>query len=148
MRAALLRYNERDAVEGMSGTATPVKEPETDPRLYMAAERTFLAWIRTGIGLMAFGFVVARFGVFLKQMMFLNESQAFTNGSGASLGMGIGFIAAGVLVHAVAAVRHRRYVQALNEGRFQQAFGSGFALSLAVALGAAGIAMAVFLLGI
>src|SRR5438477_4147731 len=35
-----------------------------DPRVYLAAERTFLAWIRTGLALMGFGFVVARFGVF------------------------------------------------------------------------------------
>jgi putative membrane protein len=132
----------------MSETTNPAKEPETDPRLYMAAERTFLAWIRTGIGLMAFGFVVARFGVFLRQMLLLDENQAFTNGSGVSLWMGIGFIAAGVVVHAVAAVRHCSYVRALREGRFQQAFGSAFALSLAAALGVAGVAMAVFLLGI
>jgi putative membrane protein len=36
-----------------------------DPRIYFAAERTLLAWIRTGIAVMAFGFVVARFGLFL-----------------------------------------------------------------------------------
>jgi len=33
-------------------------------RDYLAEERTFLAWIRTGISLMGFGFVVARFGIF------------------------------------------------------------------------------------
>ena len=36
---------------------------DRDPRIYMAAERTFLAWIRTGLALMAFGFVVARVAV-------------------------------------------------------------------------------------
>jgi hypothetical protein len=40
----------------------------TDPRIYMAAERTFLAWIRTGIAFMGFGFVVARFGLFLREI--------------------------------------------------------------------------------
>ncbi len=39
-----------------------------DPRIYMAAERTFLAWIRTGIAFMGFGFVVARFGLFLREI--------------------------------------------------------------------------------
>ena len=34
---------------------------------YLAAERTLLAWIRTGLALMGFGFVVARFGLFLQQ---------------------------------------------------------------------------------
>jgi putative membrane protein len=42
------------------------KDSSTDPRFYMAAERTFLAWIRTGIAFMGFGFVVARFGLFLR----------------------------------------------------------------------------------
>jgi putative membrane protein len=40
-----------------------------DPRVLFAAERTFLAWIRTGLALMGFGFVVARFGIFLQQIM-------------------------------------------------------------------------------
>lgn len=37
-------------------------------RDYLAAERTFLAWIRTGLALMGFGFVVARFGIFLQEL--------------------------------------------------------------------------------
>src|SRR6202040_618486 len=44
---------------------TPIKlKPVADLRDYLAEERTFLAWIRTGIALMGFGFVVARFGIF------------------------------------------------------------------------------------
>ena len=39
-----------------------------DPRIYFAAERTFLAWIRTGLGLMGVGFAVSRFGLFLREM--------------------------------------------------------------------------------
>jgi len=41
---------------------------ESDPRVYFAAERTLLAWLRSGIGIMAFGFVVARFGLFLRML--------------------------------------------------------------------------------
>jgi putative membrane protein len=37
----------------------PLQSPsEPDPRIYFAAERTFLAWLRTGFALMGFGFVV------------------------------------------------------------------------------------------
>jgi putative membrane protein len=36
-----------------------------DPRVFFAAERTMLAWVRTGLTIMALGFVVARFGLFL-----------------------------------------------------------------------------------
>jgi len=32
-------------------------------RVHLANERTFLAWIRTSIGIMAFGFVVEKFGL-------------------------------------------------------------------------------------
>src|SRR5579864_54635 len=41
---------------------------------YLAAERTLLAWIRTGLALMGFGFVVARFGLFLQQLQLLQHS--------------------------------------------------------------------------
>ena len=37
----------------------------SDPRVFFAAERTLLAWVRTGLTIMALGFVVARFGLFL-----------------------------------------------------------------------------------
>jgi uncharacterized membrane protein YidH (DUF202 family) len=48
---------------------TPIGEkPAVDLRDYLAEERTFLAWIRTGLTLMGFGFVVARFGLFLQMM--------------------------------------------------------------------------------
>ena len=44
---------------------------------YLAAERTFLAWIRTGLALMGFGFVVARFGLFLQQIQVV-ERRSFS----------------------------------------------------------------------
>jgi uncharacterized membrane protein YidH (DUF202 family) len=35
---------------------------------HLANERTFLAWIRTSLGIIAFGFVIEKFGLFMKQM--------------------------------------------------------------------------------
>ena len=43
----------------------------TDPRVVFAAERTFLAWVRTGLALTGFGFVVARFGLFLRELVLI-----------------------------------------------------------------------------
>ena len=47
-------------------TATENKKPAKPPnqQVHMANERTFLAWIRTSIGLIAFGFVVEKFCLF------------------------------------------------------------------------------------
>jgi len=44
--------------------ATVSGEPTSD---FLAAERTFLAWIWTGLSLMGSGFVVARFGLYLEE---------------------------------------------------------------------------------
>ena len=64
-----------------------------DPRIYMAAERTFLAWIRTGIALSGFGFVVARFGLFLREIAAGNNMTVAQHNKSFSLpGVGIALI--------------------------------------------------------
>ena len=116
-----------------------------DPRIYLAAERTFLAWIRTGLALMAFGFVVARFGVFLREIA-QPVAAGVTPSSGLSLSVGLGLIALGVVVCLVSALRHRRYVRAIDAGRFRTASGSTFAFALVLLLALAGVTMALVLL--
>lgn len=69
-----------------------------DPRVPLAAERTFLAWVRTGLALMGFGFVVARFGLFMREMAALQKlPSGATHGS--SLWIGVGLVALGVLLN-------------------------------------------------
>ena len=118
--------------------------PEGDPRLYMAAERTFLAWLRTGIALMGFGFVVARFSLFLRELAVSNTSIQSHPGA-FSLPAGIVLIVIGMLVNVVSAARHARYVRALDEGKFRSAFGSSFAYLLSAVLAAVGLGMAIYL---
>jgi putative membrane protein len=120
-------------------------DEQRDPRVYMAAERTFLAWIRTALALMAFGFVVARFGVFLRELAVSGESGA-RQGSGSSLWVGLALIGVGVITCLVCSVRHARYVRAIDEGSFRRSFGSAFAFALVAVLALVGVAMAVMLM--
>lgn len=119
-------------------------EERADPRIYLAAERTYLAWIRTAIALIAFGFVVARFGAFLRGIALAEAADAGPDPA-ASLALGLGLIGVGTALCLISAVRHRRYVQAIDEGRFRSAFGSNVAFGLAALLALTGLAMVLFL---
>jgi putative membrane protein len=127
-----------------NGTRSPAAA-EIDSRIYMAAERTFLAWIRTGIALMGFGFVVARFGLFLRELTITETHQPLPS-TGFSLSIGIGFIGFGMIVNIVSVVRHRRYIDAIDRNDFRSAFGSTFATCVALLLAVAGLAMTLYLL--
>ena len=117
---------------------------QSDPRIYLAAERTFLAWLRTGIALMGFGFVVARFGLFLREIA-ASQSSIKLPHAGFSLPVGILLIALGITVIVIAAFRHRRCIRAIDRGEFRQSFGPAFGLWLAGSLALIGLAVAVYL---
>jgi hypothetical protein len=60
----------------------------------LAAERTYLAWIRTGLALLGLGFVVARFGLFLERLDYIQHITP-AHSYGLSLWFGTGLILAG-----------------------------------------------------
>src|SRR5580658_11068572 len=84
-----------------------------DPRIYFAAERTFLAWIRTGLGLMGVGFAVSRFGLFLRELS-AGASHLPAQTTGLSLWSGVMLVALGVIVTLSAVVRHFQLVRELD----------------------------------
>jgi hypothetical protein len=59
----------------------PRKDAPGDPQVRMASERTLLAWVRTGLGLMGFGFVVAKFGLFLRELEAARQAPVATSTS-------------------------------------------------------------------
>ena len=93
----------------------PAEDSNRDPRVYLAAERTFLAWIRTSLALMAFGFVVSRFGLFLR-VLESSSGQRVSEPSALSLPLGVFLVLLGVIVDIFAAWRHVRYVRAIDQG--------------------------------
>jgi putative membrane protein len=115
-----------------------------DPRPYLAVERTFLAWIRTGVSFMGFGFVIARFGLFLREMA-MNKSESEDPHAGLSLPAGIALIAIGIIVTIVAAMRYRSRILALDRGEFRQTFDTGFVFLIAGLLALIGLAVAIYL---
>ena len=94
---------------------------------------------------MGFGFVVARFGLFLREIAHSNNITVPQHDSSLSLPVGISLIVAGIIVNLIAAIRHRRYIKALDRGEFRQAYGIAFTYLVAGFLAIIGIAVAVYL---
>jgi putative membrane protein len=117
---------------------------DKDPRVYFAAERTFLAWIRTGIALMGFGFVVARFGIFLRELRF--GAGASTGSTGISLWTGTALVFIGIIVDVASSVQYIHVIRDLNSGRDPTGRPSPLALGVAVMLALIGLAASIYLI--
>jgi uncharacterized protein (DUF302 family)/uncharacterized membrane protein YidH (DUF202 family) len=118
-----------------------------DLRDYLAAERTFLAWVRTGLALMGFGFVVARFGLFLQQLQALPSAQK-SSSTGLSLWFGTALIAAGVIVNLFSARQHVQLIRELDKGDDSFPRSLAQTLSPALFLAVVGVAMAIYLVSV
>lgn len=118
-----------------------------DVRDYLAAERTFLAWIRTELALMGFGFVVARFGLFLQQLQVFRQAGSASS-TGVSLWFGTALIAVGVLVNLSSAWRHVRLVRGLDKGQSECSRSLTQAVATALFLALVGLSMAIYLVSV
>jgi putative membrane protein len=121
------------------------KVAEQDPRVYFAAERTFLAWIRTGLGLIGIGFAVSRFGLFLHQLS-QSESHAPARATGLSVWSGVTLVGLGVIVILSSVLRHLQLIRELNSGTWTPGRVSRDAVLLGLILACAGIGMGVYLI--
>ncbi len=114
---------------------------------YLAAERTLLAWIRTGLALMGFGFVVARFGLFLQQMQFIQKPSA-GGSSGFSLWFGTALIVSGVIVNISSGLHYIRLIRSLDRGDAKHSHLATLAVAVAIFLAIVGVGMAVYLISV
>ena len=113
-----------------------------DPRVFFAAERTLLAWVRTGLTIIALGFVVARFGLFLSLLAVTAPAHAQHAWSGM---LGVALVIAGSLAIVGALHNHRRYVSTLPAADIPGVTMPWLTTALALAIALCGLLLAVYL---
>jgi len=86
---------------------------------HLANERTFLAWIRTSISIIVFGFVVSRFGIALKEF-FLVQNRAIKD-SNTSLSIGVGFMVVGIVMALISLVQYHITRHRIETNQFKPA---------------------------
>jgi putative membrane protein len=116
---------------------------ENDPRVYFAAERTLLAWVRTGVGLIGLGFVVARFGLFLR---LLQPGQPELHRTSTSAWIGIALVISGGVFTLLAGLAFGSFLRALApEEKSRARLAPILALTLTFAVGSLGLLLGVYL---
>lgn len=113
---------------------------------HAANERTFLAWVRTAIAVMAFGFVIERFDLFLQviapqaaQRQINPHGQVFANAAG------LAFIGIGVVMIGIAGWRFARTAKDIDSDNEVPSAGERFDIGLALLIGLLGIALFLYL---
>jgi putative membrane protein len=112
-----------------------------DPRVFFAAERTLLAWTRTSLTLMAFGFVIERFGLFV-QMLRVIEGHVLRRE--ASFWVGVSFILFGSLLAIVSVVQYRLVLRTLKPVEIPEGYWVNVGVYSNLALAVFGAAITVY----
>lgn len=113
-----------------------------DPRVFFAAERTLLAWNRTSLALMAFGFVIERFGLFLH---LLSPQHSAMLQRGFSYWIGIAFILLGAFVSLAAVAQYRKVLRTLKPIEIPEDYAVHLGVLANMAVAILGIALIVYL---
>lgn len=108
---------ELNSEKSFSEKSSSVRSPSRQ-REHQANERTFLAWLRTSISLIGFGFAIARFGLFLQQLEEFGTDNAATAFLNSRL-IGIGLVGFGVLSILLASWRFNQAFNQIENGRYR-----------------------------
>jgi putative membrane protein len=115
-------------------------------RDHLANERTFLAWVRTALGLIGLGFVLARMGLFLRQLAVTASAESLAGAAGVPPGPGLSggqeflvtgvvFLVIGTTIGGWSGWHYNRTRRAIDSDRFEAALRPVAALTAVVALG-------------
>ena len=113
-----------------------------DPRVLFAAERTLMAWSRTSISLMAFGFVIERFGLFLK---LIGENEAAFYHRQFSFYVGLSFILLGSFISLYSIIQHRKILKTIKPDEIPDGYKLWTGIFLNCMLGILGLALGFYL---
>ncbi len=113
-----------------------------DPRVLLAAERTLLAWNRTSLTLMGFGFVIERFGLFVRVIA---KGEVETARHGPSFWVGLAFILIGAACAMAGIVQHRRLLRSLRPAEIPAGYHLHLGLWINAIVAALGLALTVYL---
>jgi putative membrane protein len=121
-------------------------QPQAEPspsrtRDHLANERTLLAWARTSIAIIGLGFIVARFGLLLRELGATNSHPLPT---GVSTVFGVALTLCGVLVLVLSLLRYRMVGADIERNEYHWA--PTLALALTLTLSAAGVLLAIYLI--
>lgn len=119
---------------------------DSDPRVFFAAERTLLAWLRTGLTIMGIGFVIARFGLFLQLLAVQSQGVAHPPSHALSAALGAIFVLVGALATLISAVQHQRFVRTLTTVDLPPAYNSRMAVVLSLLVSVLGFLLLGYLL--
>ena len=108
-------------------------------RDWLANERTLLAWARTAVAIMGLGFVVARFGLVIRELVGVRQLPR-----GASTAFGVALTLCGTLLLPLATLQYRRIADDIRHGRVRWDARLGYLLTGLLA--AAGLLLAAYLL--
>ena len=135
-------------VENLRGEEGDLKEM-SDPRVFFAAERTLLAWVRTGLTIIALGFVVARFGLFLNLLAASGGTLPSGSSAAAAYGLsgvlGIILVLSGTATILGALLNHRYYVRSLPPADLPKLSIPWLSSFLSLSVATVGVLLAVYL---
>ncbi len=124
---------------------TPTKHNAPSKRVsdHLANERTFLAWLRTGLATIAFGFVVDRFGLLLRELGLKGTNASVIPAHYSSI-FGVTFTFLGVIIMAVALLNFLHNRRSIDNEDFHPHV--GFAVLLTIIASLIGVLLAIYLL--